>query len=140
MKRFCCGLAVVLAVLGWGCQFAYSPYLVNGYDHPCFLKVYNVDAEGVDFEEPVDFVLGPRRWIGRGKTDFSVRKIEVFDMDLRLLQTVEEESLRAGFAPGANPSASFALVVSPEGAEWLSKKEFKGKGFHPYGYRPEEWE
>lgn len=129
-----------MAVLGWGCQFAYSPYLVNGYDRPCFMKVYNVDAEGVESESPVDFVLGPWRWIGRGETDFSVRKIEVFDMDLHLLQTVDEECLRAGFALGADSSAAFALVVSEKGAEWLSKKEFKSKGFHHYGYRAEEWE
>ena len=138
MKRAYCGLALVLAVLGWGCQFAYSPYLVNGYDNPCVMKVYNVDREGVEFESPVEFVLGPWRWIGRGRTDFSVRKIEVYDLEQNLLQTVDESCLQAGFASGANHSASFALVMSTEGARWLSKKEFKKKGFHYWGYREME--
>ena len=123
MKR----VFVLAIMLLQGCQLSTPPYLVNDYEAPCLLKVEFEDASGV-----FECILQPRQWIG-GKGGGTVCKIEVYDLERHLLQSMDGEFIRRGFAADADHSSLFAVSLSTAGATYLSKREFKSKDYHSRG-------
>lgn len=130
MKTYVYYLAI-LSLYACGCDSIWPPYVVNGYDHPCRMRMYFRDSPGKFNKSEFDIDSG--MWIGKRYPDKSITyKIEVFDSNLQLIQTLDFPFLELGFCPDSDHESAFALFLSEDGATYLSKQDFRSRGFQRY--------